>query len=309
MENEPLREQKQIGALALAVSAVFLFAWCFQIALSPPLSRLFPEFAASGVFSLLLSFSSLYVCGMPVGCLLLRACRVRKPEHRPLPFSSFAAVLTVCVALTALGGLLGDLFTRALETIWKIPAKGEVSAMLEGVPLFVSLPVVGLLAPAAEELFYRKLLIDRLRPYGDLAAILTTGILFGLIHGNFRQFFYAFFVGTVLGLLYCRTGRVGWGICVHAIINLANLLFNELTVRFAVPEDPLRTLSPVAALLIARLAVRVLSVAAAPFLMFHFLPRIRFAPAERPFPRRQCLTLLLNPAVWFLLVILIILFL
>ena len=47
------------------------------------------------------------------------------------------------------------------------------------------------LAPVMEELIFRKVLIDRTIVYGDKAAVVLSGLLFGVFHGNFHQFFYA----------------------------------------------------------------------------------------------------------------------
>ena len=66
---------------------------------------------------------------------------------------------------------------------------------------------------------FRKLLIDRLLPYSEFFAILTGGLLFGLVHGNFYQFFYATMVGLLFSFIYVRTGRIGYTILMHIIIN------------------------------------------------------------------------------------------
>lgn len=54
-----------------------------------------------------------------------------------------------------------------------------------------------------------------------LTVLLTTVLLFGFAHGNFSQFFYAAGFGMILALLYIRTGKIGYAICIHMIINLA----------------------------------------------------------------------------------------
>ena len=72
-------------------------------------------------------------------------------------------------------------------------------------------------------------MIDRLRVLGELPAVLLSGLLFGLIHGNFSQFFYATFVGFVLGYLYLRTGRLRYPIAIHMTLNLAGgVLMTEI---------------------------------------------------------------------------------
>ena len=64
-----------------------------------------------------------------------------------------------------------------------------------------------------------KLLIDRTRRYGDWTAILLSGLLFGLFHGNLFQFFYAALVGMILAYIYTRSGSYLRCVAMHAAIN------------------------------------------------------------------------------------------
>jgi CAAX amino terminal protease family. len=90
---------------------------------------------------------------------------------------------------------------------------------------------VVLAAPVIEELFFRRLLIDRLRGYGQRAAVAVPALAFALVHGNFTQVFYAFFLGLALGYVYIRTHRIGYTIMLHMAINalgsLAPLVTDE----------------------------------------------------------------------------------
>jgi hypothetical protein len=87
---------------------------------------------------------------------------------------------------------------------------------------------------------FRKLLIDRTRGYGDTIAILLSGLLFGLFHGNLFQFFYAFLVGMVLAYVYTRTGRYLPCVAMHAAINFMGSVVTPLLSRRLIPylEDP-----------------------------------------------------------------------
>ena len=75
---------------------------------------------------------------------------------------------------------------------------GVVGVILEGNMLinFVSMVI---LAPIVEELVFRKLIIDRTAKYGQTVAIIASGLMFGLFHGNLNQFAYA----LVLGCFFC----------------------------------------------------------------------------------------------------------
>jgi len=68
-------------------------------------------------------------------------------------------------------------------------------------------------------LLFRKLLIDRIYKYGEGIAVVTSGLMFGLFHGNFSQFFYAFGIGMIFAYIYCKTGKLRYSIGLHMIIN------------------------------------------------------------------------------------------
>jgi membrane protease YdiL (CAAX protease family) len=83
------------------------------------------------------------------------------------------------------------------------------------------------LAPIIEELLCRKWIIDRLMPYSEWAAALTSALFFGLIHGNFYQFFYAFLVGFLFAVVYIKTGNILHTILMHAIVNFTSAIVSQ----------------------------------------------------------------------------------
>ncbi len=105
----------------------------------------------------------------------------------------------------------GNLMGQLLMGIWGLVtgnwAQNSVVEMVETMsPVSVLLPAV-LVGPVIEEFLFRKLLLDRIVSWGEARAILVSGILFGLAHGNFFQFFYAFFLGCLFAYVYLRTGK------------------------------------------------------------------------------------------------------
>ena len=86
--------------------------------------------------------------------------------------------------------------------------------------MFLRVLAVGIGAPIFEELVFRKLIVDRLIKYGEFIAIFTSGLTFGLFHGNFQQFFFAFALGALFAFIYARTGRIRYTIGLHMTINM-----------------------------------------------------------------------------------------
>ena len=89
-------------------------------------------------------------------------------------------------------------------------------------PLGIIVTIVGaaVIAPLTEEFAMRGIVMGSLRKYGDRFAIVTSAILFGLMHGNIRQIPFAFVVGLILGYAVIKTGSLWTGIAIHFLNNL-----------------------------------------------------------------------------------------
>jgi len=83
--------------------------------------------------------------------------------------------------------------------------------------------LVCVIAPMAEELFFRGFFFEALRPWrGTLVAALLTGLTFGAVHAAGTPLIYLAplaFLGFALCLLYRRTGSLYPGIGVHVTNN------------------------------------------------------------------------------------------
>lgn len=81
---------------------------------------------------------------------------------------------------------------------------------------FVDIAVVPALS---EELMFRGVLLGSLRRYGDGFAVAGSAILFGLWHGNFTQFAFAFLCGLVMGLAVIKCRTLWVSILIHFLNN------------------------------------------------------------------------------------------
>jgi len=88
--------------------------------------------------------------------------------------------------------------------------------ILSGAVLFIYLVFA---AAIFEEYLCRGILLNALKPYGNGFAIVVTAFLFGIMHGNFQQFSYAFVLGIVLGYITVQTGSILAATILHAMFN------------------------------------------------------------------------------------------
>lgn len=79
----------------------------------------------------------------------------------------------------------------------------------------------GLVVPIAEELLFRGIVLKRCSYWvGEGWGVLFSALLFGIIHVNLVQFFYATLLGVLLALLVQRKERVWLAVLGHASANL-----------------------------------------------------------------------------------------
>lgn len=107
------------------------------------------------------------------------------------------------------------------------PARDLVDTAVTPVGVILLLLAVGLLAPVAEELFYRGLaqraLLRRLgRP---IWAVVVASLLFAFAHLQTVQFPALVAVGIVFGIVAMRTGRLGMSVFAHIGFNLTTATF------------------------------------------------------------------------------------
>lgn len=99
-----------------------------------------------------------------------------------------------------------------------------VSTVESSLPPLVTVIAFAVVAPVAEEFIFRRLLLDRVRIFGDGAAILIGGAAFGLFHGNLNQTLYACVLGAVFSAIVLLTNRLRYTIGIHMLINGISVL-------------------------------------------------------------------------------------
>ncbi len=79
-----------------------------------------------------------------------------------------------------------------------------------------------------EEFACRGIVLGLLKKHGEVFAIITSSIVFGIMHGNFEQIPFAVMVGLVLGYIYVKTGSIWISVAVHGINNAISVVFSYL---------------------------------------------------------------------------------
>ncbi|MBE6666216.1 MAG: CPBP family intramembrane metalloprotease [Ruminococcaceae bacterium] len=154
-----------------------------------------------------------------VAVLILLSLPKAKTEKQPIEFSRFVKILLICFGAGYIGNLIGTMFLTFWNIVTGNSAGGELQEILYGMNPVIMFLSVGVLAPILEELFFRKLLIDRLRPFGKIVSVFLPAFLFALFHMSATQIVYAFAIGAILAYLYYETGKYWLTVIIHAIFN------------------------------------------------------------------------------------------
>ncbi|MDI9510362.1 MAG: CPBP family intramembrane metalloprotease [Clostridiales bacterium] len=221
LEIKRRKDNKRI----LFYSGLYLFIMVMavlfsQIVISLLSEKFFIELYEFDGFNGLLSIVSFVCIGYPIFILLMKKLpNSERGEFKKLSLGKFTGFLFISVAAMYTSNFIGSFISTMISNI-----KGEeLSNTLEDFVLNGNMMITMfygiLIAPIMEELIFRKILLDKLRRFGDKPAILMTGVAFGLFHMNLQQFVYASVLGFLFAYLTIRTNTIRYAVILHMIIN------------------------------------------------------------------------------------------
>lgn len=203
--------------IRMLISTVVILA--LQTGASTLLLTIFPQWQGNFAIALTVTMVPLYLIGFPISFALLRDKNAPTIEKHYMTAGQLFIAFLMLYGLMIVGNLIGLAFTAGIGIIKGAPVQNAMVNLVTGGSLWVTAIFTVLCAPVFEELLFRKLVCDRTVKYGEGVAVMVSGLLFGLFHMNFNQFFYAFFLGCVLAFLYVKTGNLKYTIILHMILN------------------------------------------------------------------------------------------
>lgn len=148
-----------------------------------------------------------------------------------------AVGLGICMIANYVSNLILALFDMiGIDAM--IDMEYECDSVLDVILFYLTIAVLPALV---EEFAFRGVILGVLRKYSDGLAVLVSGILFGLMHGNFAQIPFATVVGLILGYIAVKTNSLLPGIIIHFLNNgisvtltllISNTELSDLTVGF-----------------------------------------------------------------------------
>lgn len=171
-------------------------------------------------FQFIIQFVPMYLVAFPLYLLISKLLPKSPPEQHRMPKRDIVLAFFMCEGMAVIGSVIGTFVIAVLGMLLGLDfGSTAIQDGITGSGGLVFGIIAAICAPFVEEMLFRKVLIDRIRKYGNGTAILLSGLFFGLFHGNFTQFFYAAMLGMFFAFIYIRTGRVRYTVCLHMMVN------------------------------------------------------------------------------------------
>lgn len=218
MEKE---NKKVFSKLGISLFLLTVVVNAIQFVLGRLIKHFMPEFVESSWYVYSLIIVSFYLIGAPLFYLLVKKIPVVKSdESKSLKWYEFLCLFVMCLAAMYVFNIIGTMINFVIGMFTGNMNLNPLNSVIGDIDLLPTILIAGIVAPIVEELVFRKVLLDRLRKYGDLVAVLVSGLCFGLYHGNIAQFLYASALGFIFAYVVIRTGRIRYSIALHICINI-----------------------------------------------------------------------------------------
>lgn len=222
-----LREQKnEIRRFA----KIFAFAMLGFLVASMLFSAILEAFGlidlyySNGTFSSSVGiFYSLLTVGVPF--FIAKKSVYKTPD---LPVCSYSApranLKTVSVILLSVLGCLASMYVTGYIQMFfegfgfsfSSGDEPQVNSVIDLIALFIGTAII---PPLVEEFAMRNVVMQPLRKYGNVFAIICSALVFGIFHGTPSQIPFAILCGLFLGYAVIATDSIWTGVIIHAIVN------------------------------------------------------------------------------------------
>lgn len=232
---KPVRKHFSLLGLMFFLGTIVIYAVQFVVAWLVMALR--PEWLMDVNISMALSMIPMYLVGMPILILLVKMVPAVKIEKRSIKAGHFILAVIMTFAIMYVSNIIGNIFTAIIGLLQGGAVENVAVDMISGLDLFWVFVYTVICAPIMEEYVFRKLIVDRTVRYGQGVAVLLSGFMFGLFHGNLNQFAYAFTLGMFLAFLYVKTGKLKLTIAIHMMVNFMGGVVSSLIMQMLDLEE------------------------------------------------------------------------
>lgn len=234
-EQDPKKiEKKRITRTANAIGFAFLIGYIGTTALQFFLTKVVPSeiLSADGFMWLLQIVLSTLIFTIPfiimtsgMNTRVSVACSFKKVES-----GLFLPIVLCGMGVCMVANVLGSVTTSIFYSLGFTDANSSLNSDASG---GLILPIIAILAGAflpglIEEFALRGIVLGSLKKFGFGFAIISSSVMFGLMHATFSQMPFAFIIGLYLGFSVIRTGSMWPAVIIHILNNLFAFLTESL---------------------------------------------------------------------------------
>ena len=182
--------------------------------------------------TMLISFISGIVM-IPVFYYMMKKEGTRNKVYKAPYFKSITKSKTIFTILFALSvAIFGNLLTNIMSVMFNIQA--TQTTIHAGIILQIL--CVGITLPIVEELVFRVLIYFRyLETHNKSISVIFTSVIFGIIHGNLVQAFYAIILSCALIMIWEISHNILYCIIAHISANLLTVLIPYFFSYISIP--------------------------------------------------------------------------
>ena len=206
-------KRNALSKVGFGISAMFAIVWTYNFLIQPNI-----VFGRADWLKELIPTAVLYGLGFPLLLLIFG----KSSPHPAAPKSTLSAKQFISLlSLQYTAFLFLIILSMTGIAIWGMPAAEQPAFGLDAASLFILL----IFNPIAEEYVFRKLVADKVRPYGDKLFIFISAFCFSLVHGvalGLPQIVYTFILGLIWAYALVKTENILFPIILHALSNFFN---------------------------------------------------------------------------------------
>ncbi len=289
--------RKQFSRIGLMFFLGTIIINVVQILSSVIVTAIDPELVSNTAGNLLVTMIPMYAIAMPLMGFLISRIPAQKIAPKKMSAGKWLIAFLICYGGMYASNMIGLILTQMIGILKGSPVTNVMPEIVMDSNILVNFFLMVICAPVAEEILFRKLLVDRMVKYGEATAVLFSGLMFALFHGNLNQFVYAFTLGIFFGFIYVKTGNIRYTIYLHMLINFLGsipgvLLLNWLGEDFLnALNDPVLLMAYITEhlggmLLYCLYAFAMVAVAICGLVLFFVnLKKVHFLPGEVTIPK------------------------
>lgn len=184
------------------------------------IKNLVPEFTKSTWYIITMGSVPMYLIAFPIFLLMIKRVPTEKLEkQRDYEKFDVVKLICICIATTYCLNIVTLAINHLIGILKHSAVTNPLESLISGSNVWALIAYAVIIAPILEELIFRKILLEKLKPFGPKIAIVLSALSFALVHGNLSQLLYAFVLGIFFGYIAYTTGSIKLTILIHVSVN------------------------------------------------------------------------------------------